>query len=482
MIIKMLRRMRVARRLATGFGTVLVLMAALAGVALYGFSELHQINERLGRQVRAEVKPANEPAATPESGRAAASTPSAKAADATASESLYNTLRITIIVLGLLAIVVAVFFSRRVALMITRPISRAASVSDGIARGDLAQKIDVNHHGGELGLLLNSLQNTIYRLRELIQAVRDRAEAVQNGTNEIARGNAELSSRTEAQASTLEETAASMEEFTSSIKQNAESANQAKALAIGASEIATEGGRVVSDAVKTMTDISNASKKIADIIGVIDSIAFQTNILALNAAVEAARAGEQGRGFAVVASEVRSLAQRSAEAAKEIKLLIGDSVQKISTGAKQVQNAGNTMTEIVASVARVRDVVNEISSASREQASGIDQVNTAITHMDQSTQQNAALVEEVSATAEAMTDEVQAMMQAVGAFNLGELVLQPTFEAGRRQMAAAQNTETRHTAAPVKQVTGSLNKPPVPVLPQSSRRPAGNADDEWKTF
>jgi len=454
-IVKMLRRMRVGRRLATGFGIVLILMAALIGVALYGFSELHQINEALSLKA---------------------------GSSAAASANIYNVLRITVVVLGVLAAVVAVFFSWRVGLMITRPISRAASVSDGIAKGDLAQKIDVNNHGGELGLLLNSLQNTIYRLRELIQAVRDRAEAVQNGTNEIARGNAELSSRTEAQASTLEETAASMEEFTSSIKQNAESANQAKALAIGASEIATEGGRVVSDAVKTMTDISDASKKIADIIGVIDSIAFQTNILALNAAVEAARAGEQGRGFAVVASEVRSLAQRSAEAAKEIKLLIGDSVQKISTGAKQVQNAGNTMTEIVASVARVRDVVNEISSASREQASGIDQVNTAITHMDQSTQQNAALVEEVSATAETMTEEVQAMMQAVGAFNLGELVLQPTFEAGRRQKANTQDAVTRNSPAPAKPVAGPLNKPRVSALPRPAQRPAGNADDEWKTF
>jgi methyl-accepting chemotaxis protein len=417
-LIRILRRMTVGRRLATGFGIVLILMAVLAGVALYGFSELHLINERLSAQVKATGVVA-------------------------ASAQLYDTLRATILVIGALAVVVAVFFSRRVAQMIVRPISRAAMVSDGIARGNLTQKIDVNHHGGELGLLLNSLQNTILKLRELVQAVRDRAEAVQNGTNEIARGNAELSSRTEQQASTLEETAASMEEFTSSIKQNAQSANQARALAIGASEIATEGGRVVSAAVNTMSSISDASRKIADIIGVIDGIAFQTNILALNAAVEAARAGEQGRGFAVVASEVRLLAQRSAEAAKEIKILIGDSVLKISTGAEQVKEAGSTMTEIVASVARVRDMVSQISNASREQASGVDQVNTAISHMDQSTQQNAALVEKVSATAEAMTNEVGAMMQAVGAFNLGEMVLLPTFEAGLRQNAAAQAGKRR---------------------------------------
>ncbi len=413
-LIKLLRRMPVGRRLATGFGIVLVLMGILTGVALYGFSELHQINQRLSQQVGAGA-------------------PAAKGADATASAELYDSLRIAILCIGMLAAVVAVFFSRRVSLMITRPISRAAAVSDGIAQGNLAQKIDVNHHGGELGLLLHSLQNTIYRLRELIQAVRDRAEAVQNGTNEIASGNAQLSSRTEQQASTLEQTAASIEEFTASVKHNAENAQQAKKLAIGASDVATRGGRAVADVVNTMNGISDASKKIADIISVIDGIAFQTNILALNAAVEAARAGEQGRGFAVVASEVRSLAQRSADAAKEIKVLIGDSVDRVNSGSKLVQQAGDTMKDVVGAVQRVTEVVSQITDASREQASGIDQVNTAIAHMDQSTQQNAALVEEVSATAEAMTDEVRAMMQAVSAFNLGELVLQPTFEAARRQ-------------------------------------------------
>lgn len=460
MIINMLRRMRVGQRLATGFGIVLLLMLVLAGVALYGFSELHQINVRLSLSVK-------------------------DAAAAAVSAQLYDTLRTTIFIFGTCAVVVAVFFSRRVSVMITRPISRAAAVSDSIAQGNLAQKIDVNHHGGEIGVLLSSLQNTILRLRELIQAVRDRAEAVQIGTNEIARGNAELSARTEQQASTLEQTAASVEEFTASIKQNAESADQAKALAIGASEIATEGGRVVSAAVNTMSSISEASKKIADIIGVIDGIAFQTNILALNAAVEAARAGEQGRGFAVVASEVRSLAQRSADAAKEIKLLIGNSVEKISTGAKQVHDAGNTMKEIVESVARVKNMVTQISNASREQASGIDQVNTALLHMDQSTQQNAALVEQVAATAEAMTDEVHAMMQAVGAFNLGELVLQPTFTAGHLQKA-------RQDTAPVLPAAPAITTPAKPQSATRLPRPARqarqsdthneNRSDEWKSF
>ena len=455
-LIRMLRRLPVGKRLAIGFGIVLALMAVLTGVALYGFSELHLINELLSRQARVDTR----------------------AVDAiAASAHLYDVLRLTILIIGVLAVLVAVFFSRRVSLMITRPISRAAAVSDGIAQGNLAQKIDVNSHGGELGLLLNSLQNTIYRLREHIQAVRDRAEAVQNGTNEIARGNAELSARTEQQASTLEQTAASMEQFTASIKQNAGNARQAKELASGASDVATKGGHVVAEVVDTMSGISESSKKIAEIISVIDSIAFQTNILALNAAVEAARAGEQGRGFAVVASEVRSLAQRSAQAAKEIKVLIGDSVNRIHSGGQLVKQAGATMKEVVDAVQRVSTVVSQIADASREQASGIDQVTTAVSHMDQTTQQNAALVEAVSATAEHMTREVAAMMQAVNAFNLGELVLQPTFEAGRRQRA----TTSVVTQAP-DTLPRMVETPTRSVLSGPARRAATKHGDDGESF
>lgn len=424
MIINLLRRMRVGQRLAMGFGVILLLVILLMGVALYGFSELHQINEQLSRQAKA-------------------------AGFAADSGQLYHTLRATVLIITVLGAVVAGAFLWRIARMTTRPINRAVSVSEGIAAGNLTQKIDVNHHGGELGQLLISLQNTVLRLRTLIENVRNKAESVRNGTSEIARGNNSLSARTESQASTLEQTAASMEQFTTSVKHNAESANQAKALAVGAAEVANQGGQVVADAVKTMDSISEASKKIGDIIGVIDSIAFQTNILALNAAVEAARAGEQGRGFAVVAAEVRALAQRSAEAAREIKMLIGDSVLKIATGAKQVQTAGTTMTEIVASVTRVRDMINQISSSSREQASGIDQVNAAILQMDQSTQQNAALVEHVAAAAESMATQSRELTQAVSAFDLGEMVLTDRDETAREHHIVTLTNTTARAPIPL---------------------------------
>ncbi len=340
-----------------------------------------------------------------------------------ASDKTYDHVRLLLAVLAALSVVVAVYFVRRVSRTIIIPVTRAAHVSENLAAGNLTIQMDVNH-GGELGLLQKSLRNTVERLRALIQAVRDQAEAVRNGADEIASGNAQLSARTEAQASTLEQTSASMEEFTTSMKQNAESATKARALAIGASESAAEGGRVVSNAVKTMQKVEASSKQIADIVGVIDSIAFQTNILALNAAVEAARAGEQGRGFAVVAAEVRSLAQRSAQAAKEIKALIGASVADIKEGAQLVQAAGAAMTEVVESFKRVAATVTQITSTSGEQASGIEHVNNAIGQMEQATQQNAALVEEVSATAEALASQARELLQSVNAFNLGAMVAQ----------------------------------------------------------
>ncbi|TXD84320.1 hypothetical protein FUT87_16180 [Mitsuaria sp. TWR114] len=254
-------------------------------------------------------------------------------------------------------------------------------------------------------------------LSTTVGQIRGATDTIASAAGEIASGNRDLSSRTEAQASALEETAASMEELTATVKQSADNARQANQLAMSASDFAVQGGQVVDEVVATMASISGSSNKIVDIIGVIDGIAFQTNILALNAAVEAARAGEQGRGFAVVASEVRTLAQRSATAAKEIKSLIGDSVQKVEAGSALVSQAGATMSRIVGSVKRVTDIVGEISSASQEQTAGIEQINQAIAQMDQATQQNAALVEQASAAAESLEQQSQALVTAVGAFS-----------------------------------------------------------------
>jgi aerotaxis receptor len=295
-----------------------------------------------------------------------------------------------------------------------RPLDEALHVARAIAGGDLA-KFEIRP-GDEITGLLRALNQMSANLFAIVADVGANVAGVMSASSQIASGNHDLSSRTEQQASSLEQTAASMEELTSTVKQNADNARQANQLAVSASEVAVKGGSVVSQVVDTMGSINASSKKIVDIIGVIDGIAFQTNILALNAAVEAARAGEQGKGFAVVASEVRSLAQRSASAAKEIKTLIGDSVQKVEAGSKQVAEAGRTMEEIVGSVRRVTDIMGEITTASQEQTSGIEQINQAIAQMDQVTQQNAALVEEASATAQSLQEQADGLVKAVRVF------------------------------------------------------------------
>ena len=300
-----------------------------------------------------------------------------------------------------------------------QPLRDAIAVANTIAAGDLTAKVKSNR-SGEFGQLFRALNQMTVNLTAVISDARAGTQVVRDAATEIATGNTDLSQRTEEQASSLEETASSMEELTSTVKQNAENAKQANQLAVSASEVAVKGGQVVSQVVDTMSGISESSKKIVDIISVIDGIAFQTNILALNAAVEAARAGEQGRGFAVVATEVRTLAQRSAAAAKEIKGLISDSVEKVDSGSKLVNEAGKTMDEIVGSVKRVTDIMSEITAASQEQSSGIEQVNTAITQMDQVTQQNAALVEEAAAAAESMQEQAQVLTQAVSIFKLAQ--------------------------------------------------------------
>ncbi|MDE2615532.1 MAG: Cache 3/Cache 2 fusion domain-containing protein [Burkholderiales bacterium] len=300
---------------------------------------------------------------------------------------------------------------------VIRPLGQAKAIADALAGGDLTVRVD-NTRGDELGQLMSSMNRVGSGLAEVVQTVRQGSEGVATASAEIAQGNTDLSSRTESQASALEQTAASMEQLGSTVRQNADNARQANQLAQHASTVAVQGGEVVAQVVDTMKGINTSARKIHDIISVIDGIAFQTNILALNAAVEAARAGEQGRGFAVVASEVRSLAGRSAEAAKEIKNLITDSVQRVEQGSAQVDQAGATMNEVVTAIKRVTDIMGEISSASTEQSQGVSQVGEAITSMDQTTQQNAALVEEMAAAASSLKTQAQELVQAVSVFKL----------------------------------------------------------------
>lgn len=309
----------------------------------------------------------------------------------------------------------AVFFSRT----ITRPIGQAVAVASEVAAGNLSLQFEAQG-SDETAQMLGALKEMQASLAKVVSSVRQNSESVATASDQIAQGNQHLSQRTEQQASALEETSASMEQLSSTVKQNSENASQANTLAHGASAIAVKGGEVVGRVVDTMKRINDSSQKIADIIGVIDGIAFQTNILALNAAVEAARAGEQGRGFAVVAAEVRSLAGRSADASKEIRQLIAASVERVSQGTALVDEAGTTMSEVVSSIKRVTDIMGEISAASSEQSAGVAQVGEAITQMDQATQQNAALVEQSAAAAASLKDQANELVQSVSVFRLGQ--------------------------------------------------------------
>ena len=334
-----------------------------------------------------------------------------------AAKNAYETARLVMFGLTggafLLAIIIALWVTRS----ITSPLNEAVKVAETVANGDLTSKVVVQSKD-ETGQLMQALKDMNESLVRAVSDVRTSSDTIATASQQIAAGNMDLSSRTEQQASSLEETASSMEELTSTVRQNADNARQANQLAVTASEVAVRGGSAVSDVVDTMGSINESSKKMADIINVIDGIAFQTNILALNAAVEAARAGEQGRGFAVVATEVRNLAQRSASAAQEIKDLIDGSVAMIEFGGTLAENAGSTMEEVVASIQRVNDIVAEITAASREQSDGIEQVNQAIIQMDQVTQQNAALVEEAAAAAESLQDQSVVLADVVGIFKL----------------------------------------------------------------
>jgi len=364
------------------------------------------------------------------------------------------------IFIGVLAAVLSALFAWLTTVGITRPLQGAVEAADAVARGDLTQRIEVTSRD-EVGQLLQALKNMNASLVGIVGDVHDTTDSIAIAAQEIAAGNSDLSQRTEEQASNLEETASSMEELTSTVKQNAENAKHANQLAANASDIAVKGGQAVNEVVDTMASISASSKKIADIISVIEGIAFQTNILALNAAVEAARAGEQGRGFAVLSAEVRNLAQRSAAAAKEITALIAASVDKVDAGTKQVDQAGATMNEIVMAVKRVTDIMAEISTASDEQSAGIEEVNQAIAQMDDVTQQNAALVEEAAAAAETMQEQADRLSVAVSVFKLEERM--------RGTVVA------RHAAQPQKAVTA-----PRKVRELANVRP--DSDGDWKEF
>ena len=391
----------------------------------------------------------------------------------------FNSARTFMIFMGVLAVVISV----GAAIVITRGLLKqlggepdyTASIAGSIANGDLS--ISINTSSTDKDSLLVEMKEMRNSLVGIVGQVRTGTETIGTASREIAAGNIDLSSRTEMQASSLEKTASAMEELTSTVKQNADNARQANQLAANASDVARKGGEVVSQVVDTMSSINESANKIVDIIGVIDGIAFQTNILALNAAVEAARAGEQGRGFAVVASEVRNLAQRSAGAAKEIKTLIGDSVEKVERGSKLVGQAGVTMDEVVDSVRRVTDIMGEIASASQEQSAGIEQVNQSIIEMDSMTQQNAALVEQAAAAAQSLQDQAGELARVVSIFKLSE-----------------HEERVQHAAAPVRAAT------PVVVAKPAARAPlkkavaapaaakpkkiaaAATAGDEWEEF
>ena len=413
-----------------------------------------------------------------------------------AASAVSQTMTLALSSLALVTVILifsALWLSRRLA----KPMAHAVYIADQLADGNLAAVIEPSGNDESVHLL-NAMARMQSNFSGIVKAVKSNAESVAIASAEIAQGNQDLSARTESQASALEETAASTEQLSATVKQNADSASQANQLAMSASTVAVRGGEVVAQVVDTMKGINDASKKISDIISVIDGIAFQTNILALNAAVEAARAGEQGRGFAVVASEVRSLAGRSAEAAKEIKALISNSVERVEHGTVLVDQAGATMNEVVSSIKRATDLMGEISAASREQSLGVSQVGEAVMQMDQATQQNAALVEEMAAAASSLKSQAQELVQTVAVFKLGpqdSLQRTPSVAAvrghppkavalkgpDRRELgvpkgAAARSQASKPATAPTKQL------PPAKANPTTVTAKASGGDADWESF
>ena len=379
---------------------------------------------------------------------------------------------LTYIDIAVLLIAALIVLFVRIAMVgsIVKPLNEEVEHFERIAQNDLSGKVD-DRGSNEIGKLFSAMQHMQSNLVKTVSEVRDSSGSIHIGAREIASGNSDLSSRTEQQASSLQETAASMEQLTSTVKQNADNARQASQLASDASSTASNGGEVVEQVITTMHGISSSSQKVADIITVIDSIAFQTNILALNASVEAARAGEQGRGFAVVASEVRNLASRSADAAKEIKALIEASSTQVKEGSALVESAGATMRDVVSSVRRVTDIMDEISAASQEQSSGIEQVNQAVAQMDEVTQQNAALVQQASSAASSLEEQAARLESVVSAFRLTE---------GESRTQHAPLTSPQHTPQHSSQQTPALMRPAT--RSQTSSKTAASAEDDWEAF
>ena len=394
----------------------------------------------------------------------------AAAVSVQAGTDLYERMRALMITLAVLGVAIGMLLGWLVTRGIVRPLQQAVNAARQVAAGDLTTDIKVATRD-ETGDLMGALKEMNESLARIVRDVRDGCESIASASSQIAQGNSDLSQRTEEQASSLEETAASMEELTSTVQQNANNASQADRLVEQASAVALRGGEVVDGVVQTMSAISDSSRRIADITGVIDGIAFQTNILALNAAVEAARAGEQGRGFAVVAGEVRTLAQRSAVAAKEIKALIDESVQRVEGGTRQVDEAGSTMREVVDSVRQVATLVREISSASAEQSSGIGQVNQAVAQMDTVTQQNAALVEEAAAAAASMQEQAGRLAQEVRRFKV-----EAGDAGGSAREAQARLVQARPVVARAVPAASAARKP------QAQPALAHAGEDDWSTF
>ncbi|MCO5356198.1 methyl-accepting chemotaxis protein [Acidovorax kalamii] len=406
-----------------------------------------------------------------------------------------STMNVFVLSLTGLSLIAGAVIGLRIVRSTTEPLRRAVDAARAVAAGDLS--LPITYRGtNETAQLLKALLEMQQSLVHLVGQVRHNSDSVSNASAEIAQGNNDLSARTEQQASALQETAASMEQLNTAVRNNADNAQRADAMARSASEVAAQGGSVVAEVVHTMKDINESSRQIADIVGVIDSIAFQTNILALNAAVEAARAGEQGRGFAVVATEVRVLASRSAEASREIKSLIGTSVERVEAGTALVDRAGQTMSEVVASIRRVTDIMGEISAASTEQSQGVDQINEAVTQMDQATQQNAALVEEMAAAAASLNHQATDLVNTVATFRLSAQDETTALPPPSRTKALAHTQHTPQAAQPRAAARPMVGKHDTP-RPTLGHRPrtttalkpaavalatASGGDANWESF